>query len=358
MRREADGPTVHNVQPAPPFTHLTALGWDADWVAQARLASGGEPARVTRVDRGLFTVLTCTGPTRVTLGGEALAAVARAPSEAPCTGDWVVLRLWPDARTTIETVLPRRTAVIRAEASRRSHGQVLAANMSIVGVVVALDQVPALTKVERLLALAWDSGAKPVVLLTKADLATDAADVVADVERCAAEVPVLACSTVTGSGLTEVRGLLGSHGTLALLGASGAGKSALVNTMVGAPVLTTRSIREDGRGRHTSVSRQLVVLPGGGCVIDTPGLRGVGVFDVDGGLTSTFGDVSEAAERCQFGDCQHETEPGCAVLADVDSGQLAARRLESWRKLRREQAWMAARRDARALAARRAPKRR
>ncbi|MGI8676517.1 MAG: ribosome small subunit-dependent GTPase A [Nocardioidaceae bacterium] len=347
------------MQSAAQLTDLTALGWDADWAAQeARLVPGGEPARVTRVDRGLFTVLGRTGPVRVTLGGQALAAVAREPSQAPCTGDWVVLRSWADARTTIETVLPRRTGVTRAEASRRSHGQVLAANVTIFGVVVALDQVPAMTKVERLLALAWDSGAKPVVLLTKADLATDAADVVADVQRCAAEVPVRACSTVTGSGLTELRALLGSRGTLALFGASGAGKSALVNALVGAPVLTTRSIRADGRGRHTSVRRQLVVLPGGGCVIDTPGLRGVGVFDSDGGLTTTFGDVTEAAERCRFGDCQHETEPDCAVLADVESGQLAPRRLESWRKLRREQARMAARRDARALPYRRAPKRR
>lgn len=358
MQAVDDGAYRRTVTRNQTLTDLAALGWDARWAALARLAPGGEPARISQVDRGVCTVLSRHGPVRATLGGAVLEALAREPAEAPCTGDWVMLQTWSDARTTIEAVLPRRTSITRADVSLRSGGQILAANVTVVGVVVALDQVPSLTKVERLLSLAWDSGASPAVLLTKADLATDATDAVADVQRCAVRVPVFACSTVTGSGMSSVQALLGRGDTLALLGSSGAGKSALVNALVGVQVLTTRSIREDGRGRHTSVRRQLVALPRGGCVIDTPGLRRIGLFDTETGLATTFDDVTSAAQLCRFPDCQHDTEPGCEVVAAVSSGRIPPRRLESWRKLRREQAWMTARRDARARSPRRTPKRR
>jgi ribosome biogenesis GTPase / thiamine phosphate phosphatase len=205
-----------------------------------------------------------------------------------------------------------------------------------------------MTKLERMLAVAWQSGAAPLVLLTKSDIATDAADVASDVASAAPGVDVLTCSSVTGDGLHDLRELLGAGTTLALLGSSGAGKSSLVNALVGADVLTTKQIRDDGRGRHTSVRRELVLLPdGGGAVIDTPGLRGVGLFDADEGLAATFADIEELATQCRFSDCRHESEPDCAVLAAIDAGTLPARRLESWRKLLREQAWMAARKDAR-----------
>lgn len=329
---------------------LSTLGWDRAWAALAAAHRSDAPARVTRVDRGVCTALGATGPMRASLSGALLKTAAREPQQAPCAGDWVMLRHWPDSRVTLETVLRRRTQVIRAEAGPRARGQVLAANVSVCGVTVALDQLPSLTKVERLLALAWDSGARPVVLLTKADTAPDAADVAADVRSSAPGVAVLCVSTVTDVGLAELRGLVGSGRTLALVGASGAGKSTLVNALVGAAALTTRPIREDGRGRHTTVRRELVVLPSGGCVIDTPGLRGVGLFERSGGLAETFGDISALADLCRFRDCSHDSEPGCAVQAAVGTGALARRRLESWRKLRREQVWMASRRDARLLA--------
>jgi ribosome biogenesis GTPase / thiamine phosphate phosphatase len=326
---------------------LAALGWDDAWAAHARELAADAVGRVSRVDRGVCTVISTDGALRASLGGDLLDAVAHDATEAPCTGDWVTLRHWPDERTTAEAVLPRRTSIMRADPSPTSRGQVLASNVTHVAVVAGLDQVPTMTKLERMLAIAWQSGATPLILLTKSDLAADATEVASDVAVAAPGVDVVTCSAVTGDGLDDLRERLGAGTTLALLGSSGAGKSSLVNAMVGAEVLTTKQIRDDGRGRHTSVRRELVVLPGGGAVIDTPGLRGVGLFDSDDGLEATFADVAELARSCRFRDCAHETEPDCAVLAAVESGALTARRLESWRKLRREQAWMAARKDAR-----------
>jgi len=335
-----------------PRVELAHLGWDAGWAAVARSQTAGVSGRVTRVDRGVCTVLTTTGALRAGFGGPLLGRIARDAAEAPCAGDWVSLRRWPDARVTAEAVLPRRTSVVRAEAGLRARGQVLAANATVVAVTVALDQTLAMTRVERLLALAWDSGATPAVVLTKADVAADAPGVAADIADCADGVTVICVSAVTGEGIADVHRLVAPAGTLALIGSSGAGKSTLVNALVGAPVLRTRTIREDGRGRHTTARRELVVLPAGGCVIDTPGLRGVGLFDTSTGLSQAFPDVAALARLCRFSDCVHGSEPGCAVVAAVESGALPPRRLESWRKLGREQRWMSARRDARLRAQR------
>src|SRR5262245_45458882 len=326
---------------------LAALGWDDAWAAEAGELAADAVGRVSRVDRGVCTVITEAGAVRASLGGELLDAMAHDGTAAPCTGDWVTLRHWPDDRTTAEAVLNRRSSIVRADPAPGSKGQVLASNLTHAGIVAGLDQVPAMTKLERMLAVAWQSGAAPIILLTKSDIATDADDVATDVAAAAPGVEVLSCSSVTGDGLDSLRDLLGPGTTLALLGSSGAGKSSLVNALVGADVLTTKQIRDDGRGRHTSVRRELVPLPEGGAIIDTPGLRGIGLFDSDEGLAATFSDIEELAEQCRFGDCRHETEPDCAVLAAVEAGTLPARRLESWRKLQREQAWMAARKDAR-----------
>jgi ribosome biogenesis GTPase / thiamine phosphate phosphatase len=326
---------------------LAALGWDDAWAELAHAHAADAVGRVSRVDRGVCTVVSDQGVSRASFGGDLLDAMAHDSFEGPCTGDWVTLRHWPDERTTVEAVLERRSSIMRADPAPDSKGQILAANVTHVGVVTGLDQVPAMTKLERLLAIAWQSGATPLVLLTKADLASDAAEVASDVALAAPGLEVLCCSTVTGEGLDALRDLLAPGTTLALLGSSGAGKSSLVNALVGAEVLTTKQIRTDGRGRHTSVRRELIVLPNGGAVIDTPGLRGVGLYDSDEGIAATFADIAELERGCRFADCAHETEPGCAVIAAVESGELTERRLESWRKLQREQAWMAARKDAR-----------
>ncbi len=327
---------------------LPGLGWDEAWrQASAPYAEVGVAGRVVRVDRGLVSALTAQGLVRASLGAGLLDAMAGDTLAAPCTGDWCIIRHWSDGPLTVEALLPRRTAVMRAEASRRSRGQVLAANVDLAAVVVALHPEPNLGRVERLLSLAWESGAKPVVVLAKADLANDA-DLQADeVGRLAPGVDIVCTSTLRGSGIDLLRSMLEGHLTLGMLGASGHGKSSLANALVGADLLATKRIRDDGKGRHTTVRRELVVLPTGGIVIDTPGLRGIGLLDGGGGLAAAFPDLEELVRGCRFSDCGHQSEPGCAVQAAIESGELQVRRLDSWRRLQREQQFMAARTDAR-----------
>lgn len=331
-----------------PLLDLTELGWDDDWRELASSYPDADAAgRVTRVDKGLCTVVTEDGPVRATYGSALLDASAADSRLGPCTGDWCLVRHWPDGPVTVEAVLERRTSVVRAAASGASTGQVLVANVDVLVVVVALHPQPNLSRVERLVTLAWDSGARPVIVLTKSDLVQDGAMFAEDVRAAAPGVEVIVCSTVTGRGIEEVRGLVAGNLTAGLLGASGHGKSSLINALVGAEVLTTKQIRDDGKGRHTSVRRELVALPGGGAVIDTPGLRGVGLLEAEEGLASTFPDIESLVERCRFNDCSHELEPGCAVRAAIDDGTLSERRLASWFRLRRELVWMASRTDAR-----------
>ena len=331
---------------------LEAIGYDprmAGWAA----AADTSVARVVRVDRGVAGVLTEAGPCRAGYGAEVLAAMAHDPVAAPCTGDWCVLRDWPDHRTTLERVLPRRTAVVRATAGEQSHGHVLCTNVDYVVVVMSLHPAPVLTRLERLLTLAWDSGAQPVVALTKSDMVTDGDQIAEEVGAAAPGVEVICTSTMTGAGVPRLRALVAGRCTLALLGSSGHGKSSLVNALVGTEALATRRIRADGRGRHTSVRRELVVLPGGGAVIDTPGLRGIGLVDAEAGLARTFADVAALTSHCRFADCSHHGVPGCAVTAALAAGTLSRRRFESWAKLQREMDEMARRRDARLRAGRR-----
>lgn len=327
---------------------LAALGWDEAWqLAAAPFTELGVAGRVVRVDRGLVTVVTAGGSVRASLGADLLEAMAADTLAAPCTGDWGIVRHWPDGPLTVEALLPRRTAITRAEASRRSRGQVLAANVDLAAVVVALHPEPNLGRVERLLALAWESGARPVVVLAKQDLANDS-DLLADeVARLAPGVDVMCTSTVRGSGIDLLRSRLDGRLTLGMLGVSGHGKSSLANALAGADLLATKRIRDDGKGRHTTVRRELVVLPTGGAVIDTPGLRGIGLLEGGAGLAATFPDLEELVRGCRFSDCGHETEPGCAVQAAIDTGELSMRRLDSWRRLQRERQFMAARTDAR-----------
>ncbi|HEX6500613.1 MAG TPA: ribosome small subunit-dependent GTPase A [Micromonosporaceae bacterium] len=336
---------------------LASVGWDADLASAYRRFDrpGHLPARVTRVDQGVCTALAATGPVRSSLSGSVLAAAARDPRVLPCAGDWVVLCCWPDQRVTLDAVLPRRTAIVRGVADRRSVGQVLAANVDLAAVVEPMDPEPDPGRIERLLALAWESGAQPLVVLTKADLAADPVAVAGQVAECAPGVPVYPVSVARGDGLADLRALVAPNRTLGLLGRSGAGKSSLVNALAGATVMATQRIRRaDGRGRHTTTYRALVPLPGGGAVLDTPGLRGVGLFDAADGIDRTFADVDAFAAGCRFADCAHFDEPDCAVRAAVERGELSVRRLESWHKLRREQAWQTRRRERRLAAEARA----
>jgi ribosome biogenesis GTPase len=244
-------------------------------------------------------------------------------------------------------VLPRRTTIVRAEVGGSSRGQVLASNVDVIAIVVGLVPEPNIVRIERFLALAWESGARPVVVLTKSDLVGDAESVAEDVAVAAPGADVLVCSATTGAGMDDVRALLDGNATLALLGSSGAGKSSLVNALAGVELLDVQDIREDGKGRHTSVRRELIALPQGGVVIDTPGLRGIGLQESGEGLAAAFPDITQLAERCKFKDCSHVMEPGCAVQAALEDGSLPYRRYDSWVKLQREAAYMARRADVR-----------
>jgi ribosome biogenesis GTPase / thiamine phosphate phosphatase len=329
---------------------LSRLGWDESLASAYRPfdRTDATAGRVLRADRGVCTVLDASGVTRASLGGSVLLGAARDPALLPCAGDWVVLRHWPDRRTTVEVVLPRRTCLIRRTSDKDSTGQVLAANMDTVAVVEPIHPEPDDARIERLLALAWESGARPLLVLTKTDTTADPEAIARQISAIAPGVPVVPVSVRRAAGIEQIRAYAGEGRTLALLGRSGAGKSTLVNALAGTPVMPVQQIRDaDGKGRHTTAYRNLVLLPEGGAVLDTPGIRGVGLLDTAEGLDRAFADVAALAARCRFDDCRHETEPGCAVAPAIAGGTLAPRRLASWRKLRHEIEVESARQSAR-----------
>ncbi|MFF9351164.1 ribosome small subunit-dependent GTPase A [Streptomyces sp. NPDC014734] len=342
---------------------LSPYGWDDDWAAvfAPHAERGLLPGRVVRVDRGQCDIVTPHGTVRA----DTAFVVPRDPMRIVCTGDWAAVDPDGDPRF-VRTLLPRRTAFVRSTSSQRSEGQVLATNVDHIAICVSLAADLDLGRVERFLALAMSStdgdallggggatvhgAAEPIVVLTKADLVPDAATLsylVQDIESVAPGVQVLPVSSTTGEGL-DVFAAIVSGGTSVLLGASGAGKSTLANTLLGREVMEVQAAREvDNKGRHTTTTRNLLVLPTGGVLIDTPGLRGVGLWDAEAGVGQVFSEIDELAERCRFHDCAHLAEPGCAVLAAIEDGSLPERRLDSYRKLMRENRRIVAKTDAR-----------
>ena len=321
---------------------LTRFGWDPEWEIEFEQhgAAGLAPARVAVEHRSAYVVYAEEGELRTELAGRLLHE-----DVWPAVGDWVGVR----APSTIAAVLPRRTVFSRKEPWLAAKEQVLAANADTVLVTMALtptDFKP--RRLERYLATAWESGAQPVIVLTKPDLCADVDAAVLEVEAVAFGVPVHVVNGLTGEGIDELAPYLEGNRTVALLGSSGVGKSTLVNRLSGGDVMPTAEIGEDGRGRHTTRHRELILLPKGGLVLDTPGLRELQLWEAGEGLEATFEDVATLLAQCRFADCEHRTEPGCAIREALRTGALPRDRYESWRKLQRELERLERRLDARA----------
>jgi ribosome biogenesis GTPase len=319
---------------------LTGLGWsEADQARFAPLAAQGlRPARVVAGHVRQFRVFSERGDELCELAGS-LRHEARDASELPAVGDWVALRLpQADGRPAIQTLLPRRTAFVRRAAGTRTVAQVLAANVDTAFLVMGLDGDFNPRRLERALVLAWESGASPVVLLNKADVASDLAARRAETERVAAGVPVRVIAARHGQGLEALASWLEPGRTVVLLGSSGVGKSTLLNRLLGREKQKTNEVSAGARerGRHTTTHRELVALPGGALLIDTPGLRELQLWSDGDGLEAAFEDVSQLATACRFSDCAHGSEPGCAVRAAVEDERLDPARLASYLKLSAE----------------------
>jgi ribosome biogenesis GTPase / thiamine phosphate phosphatase len=328
---------------------LTDLGWtsERDRELGAVAEEGSVPARVSLEHNHVYRVLTESGELLAETAGR-IKHLAGARSELPAVGDWVAVRPNQSGHAVIRAILPRRTWFSRKAAGRETEEQVIAANIDTVLIVFGLDTHVKPRAIERYLALARRAGVRPVVVLNKADLPEDVAADVADASVVAGDAPVHAVSAKDESRVTPLLEYLVPGQTVAFLGPSGVGKSSLVNLLMGEAVLATGPVRErDNRGRHTSVHRQLLLRPGGGLIIDTPGMRELQLWDVDESLDETFGDILELSPACRFRDCRHESEPGCAIKAAVESGTLAADRYESYLQLRAEHASVEKKRDER-----------
>lgn len=318
-----------------PGFDLHELGWNPELAEN--LEPGSVPGRVAAVHRGAFDVWTESGAVRSRLPGRQMHEGLDVS-----VGDWVGL-----SDGLIRAVLPRRSAIVRNAAGLATTAQTLAANIDVAFVVSSLGPDLEPRRIERYLVTLWESGASPEIVLTKADRLDDPRPLVAEVEAVALGVPVHVVSAVTGQGCDALRARIGAGATAVLLGSSGVGKSTLVNRWLGEEAMATSETREDDdEGRHTTSHRQLLVLPGGGLVIDTPGLRELQLWDVgSAAIDATFADIEELAAECRFADCTHLHEPECAVLAAVETGELPGERLQSWRKLQRELRAIAMRQD-------------
>ncbi len=326
---------------------LASLGWNQalSIAFEAHSAAGLLPGRVVQQFNHIYTVITDVGEIRAQLSGRL--RFQTAPADLPVTGDWVAVRPSPgDGTAQIRAVLPRFSRFSRRAAGRTEREQVLVANLDYVFLVTGLDNDFSPRRVERYLAAAWDSGATPVVVLNKLDLCPDAPARIRTVEAVALHVPIHAISALRGDNVEELTRYCLPGRTIALLGSSGVGKSTLINRLLGEERQETHSVREhDGCGRHTTTRRELLFLPGGAMVIDTPGMRELQLWEDDEGVQITFDEIETLARDCRFRDCRHHNEPGCAVREAVEKGTLAEERLNSLHKLQRELSWLGRRED-------------
>lgn len=338
------------------MVELEAIGWDGGWErAFAPMRERGwAPGRVALEDKQAFVAVTAEGEVRTRLAGRLLNDRSR-PEALPKVGDWVALsRKAGDTRSVVQEVLPRRTFLARKVPGRETAPQVLAANMDVVFVVQALDPTFNLRRLERFLVMVHEGGARGVVVLNKADLSEDVGERVADVRATVGTTPVLVVSARTRRGLGELRKHVAPGRTAVFVGTSGVGKSSLINRLHGEAIQATLEVREwDGKGRHSTTWRELILLPDGGLVIDTPGMREFHMWTAEGGLDEAFPDITELALGCHFRACSHTSEARCAVRAALAEGRLSEARFASFRKLERELVELANERRERAYVLRR-----
>lgn len=335
---------------------LAEYGWDTRLAKEfaAVAADETQPGRVLVEHRGSYAIMVGAGELDATVSGRFRHSAATV-DDFPAVGDWVAVQLVDGGRSAvIRAVVPRKSQFARAARGDVAGAQVVAANVDVVLIVAGLDHDFNPRRLERYLALAWSSGAEPVIVLNKADICDDVPGRIADVASVAGGVPVRVLAAKEGIGLDSLTPLLEPGKTVALIGSSGVGKSTLVNALLGFERQLVREVRaDDQRGRHTTTSRELVLTPSGALLIDSPGMRSVGMWEVDEGLSDAFSDVAAYANECRFTDCAHDGEPGCAVRAAIADGRLAESRLLSQQKLARESAALTRRVDAAARAAER-----
>jgi ribosome biogenesis GTPase / thiamine phosphate phosphatase len=329
---------------------LTELGWHAGLDAAFRsfAAAGFEPARVAVAYGATFRVYTQDGEELADLAGR-LRHEATGRRDLPAVGDWVAVKRTTidGGRATIHGVVPRKSLFSRKAAGDETTEQIVAANVDTVFLLTGLDRDFNLRRIERYLVMSWESGASPVIVLNKADLADDVDQRRDDVRAIALGVPILVMSARERTGLEQLDEYLQAGQTIAVLGSSGVGKSTLINRLLGEDRLRTNEVRDsDQRGRHTTTHRELVRLPGGALLIDTPGMRELQLWSADTGVAEAFDDIAVLGRDCHFADCAHETEPRCAVKQAVAEGRLDAARLASYHKLQKELSWLAVRQDA------------
>lgn len=330
------------------LTDLTSLGWSEFFEANFKsfTESGDVCGRVTIAHKNTFRVHTQAGEMLAEISGK-LRHEATTRSELPVVGDWVLCRSRTEVdRLIIRAVLPRRTCFARKTSGPRTEEQIVAANIDSLFLLSSLNQDFSVRRIERYLVLAWESGANPIIILSKADLCDRVTHAIKEVQMVAPDLPIHSISVVTGEGLDDIAQYFRVGHTVALLGSSGVGKSTLINQLLGVDHFEVQTVREhDDRGKHTTTHRELVMVPGGGLVLDTPGMRELQLWDGEEGLPLVFADIEAVAAECFFSDCCHEDEPRCAVRAALVAGEIDSERFASYSKLQKELHYLARKRD-------------